>query len=167
MIKSALNRDTNRVKQQISSISEEAVALKLAMRRYPGNFKIEVPSRDAKTWGEPGCDQKTRVLTSSVWLHVVDHEAVPESGYKRDGAGGKRGDVSCIPFGALTKIEMGPDGEMRKVILEKGWVISRGQGKVKKRKAVAPVAQDGSEQPAKRITPYRGVSPQTATESWL
>jgi len=76
-----------------------------------------------------------------------------------------RGDIACIPFGALTKLEEGADGEKIKTILEKGWVISKADVTVSKLKRKAPmpaVAEEGEEaeeQPQKRATPNHGVSP--------
>ena len=60
-----------------------------------------------------------------------------------------RGDVACIPFGALTKFEEWADGKRRKVALERGWVVSwvaaqkraaeeRVEGEVKKRVMLNP-----------------------------
>ncbi|KAL2018373.1 hypothetical protein VTK56DRAFT_908 [Thermocarpiscus australiensis] len=144
-------RNTSVFKNKISAICQEAVRLKLAMRRAPGGYKIEVPSQDAKKWGEPGCDQETRALSSGLWLHVTDHEVSLDAEEER----GWSGDIACIPFGALTKLEKDDNGNMRKVVLEKAWVISRGNGSGKvntgtKRKASAVDAQD--QPPSKRTS---------------
>lgn len=153
------SRNADKAKSHISAICEEAVRLKLAMRRAPCNYKIEVLSRDAKKWGEPGCDSETRALTPDAWLQIIDHEARLGSGDEWEAAGSTRlmGDtVACIPFGALTKLVEGADGEKRKVVLEKGWIVAKAEGGKLKRKASASV---GEEQVQKRITPNRGVSP--------
>ncbi|KAK4097683.1 hypothetical protein N658DRAFT_456532 [Parathielavia hyrcaniae] len=165
---------------QISSICEQAVRLKLAMRRASGGrrYKIEVPSRDAKKWGEAGCDDETRALRSGAWLQVVDHEGeeVEDMGPSTIARPARRGphaaiggDVAYVPFGALTRAEEGPapGGERRKVVLERGWVVARfddapgSGGGMKKRKGLAG-ARAGEEegQPQKRIKveANRGVS---------
>lgn len=153
------SRNADKAKSQISAICEKAVRLKLAIRRAPYNYKIEVPSRDAKKWGEPGCDSETRVLVPVAWLQVIDHEARPGSGDEWEATGGTRsmGDtIACIPFGSLTKLEEGGNEKKRKVILEKGWVVAKLEGRKQKRKAPMPAVK---EQTRKRITPNRGVSP--------
>lgn len=161
VIRFAFSRNADKVKLQIAAICEEAVRLKLQMRRRPGNYKIEVPSRDAKKWGEPGCDEETRSLGSGLWLQVIDREIDQGTAMKHGHvapAGGRPGkDIACIPFGALTKLEEGSSGTTRKVILEKGWVIARGHGQEQKRKASTSAAQE--EPPnKKRPSPNRGVS---------
>ncbi|KAK4150762.1 hypothetical protein C8A00DRAFT_17763 [Chaetomidium leptoderma] len=151
----AFNRNADRVKSQISAICEEAVRLKLAMRRAHGNYKIEVPSRDAKRWGEPGCDQETRALVPAVWLRVIDREAGPGTEEEREAAAGKqtRSDIACIIFGALTKLEEGNSSGKNKIVLEKGCVVSKAEtGRLKRKAAV-------EEEPRKRVNPNRGVSP--------
>jgi hypothetical protein len=160
VVRFTFSRNADKAKTQISAICEEAVGLKLAIRRAPGNYKIEVPSRDAKKWGEPGCDSETRALTPQAWLQIIDREARLGSGDEWEPTGGTRsmGDsIACIPFGALTKLEEGAGAEKRKVILEKGWVVAKAEGGKLKRKAATPA---GKEQVQRRVTPNRGVSPQ-------
>lgn len=165
VIKLASGRSADKLKDRISAVCQEAVHLKLAMRRHPGNYMVEVPSRDVKKWGQSGCDHDTRALKPEVWLQVVGHESGPadDDEWRQDGAKGRRsgGDIACIPFGALTKVEVGPGGEKRKVVLEKGWVIARGvAGKqTSKRTAPATAAEDDSEPLRKRVAPNRGISP--------
>ncbi|SPQ23960.1 b6671258-603a-4148-9d73-97d91f520f2e [Thermothielavioides terrestris] len=160
VVRFTFHRNADKVRGQISAICEQAVQLKLAIRRAPYIYKIEVPSRDVKKWGEPGCDQETRSLGPKAWLSVVDHEREPDEMDETADAPPRRaaGDISCVPFGALTKLETGEDGEKKKVILEKAWVISREPGGGLKRKATAP-ADEGEEQPKKRVSPNRGISP--------
>lgn len=66
---------------------------------------------------------------------VVDQEMTGGGGADAAGEGRRsgedgavkrpRGDVACIPFGALTKFEEWADGKRRKLVLERGWVVSR------------------------------------------
>ena len=128
LLKSAPTLEKDKVKKQILAICEKAVYLKLAMRRYPGNYKIEVPSRDVRAWGEAGCDKETRDLKPVAWLQVIDHEFSSIDKIRGDASTGtkKRGDVAYISFGALTKFDKEPNGRKHKVVLEKGWVIARG-----------------------------------------
>jgi hypothetical protein len=163
----AFGRNADKVKAHISNICEEAVRLKLAIRQAPGDYKIEVPSRDSKKWGEPGCDQETRALSTMTWLRVVDREVRLDAQAKGEGPLAKqtRGDIACIPFGALTKLEQGADGEKTKTILEKGWVIAKADVTVNKLKRKAPmpvVEEEGGEeeeQSRKRAAPNHRVSP--------
>jgi hypothetical protein len=139
---------------------EQAVRLKLAMRRAPGNYKIEVPSRDSKKWGQHGCDDETRALRTGLWLQVVDHEATPDPAQNQEPAltRAPRDGIACIPFGALTKLEESGPGQKTKVVLEKGWVVSTaGDGGKPKRKASALAGE--VDQPPKRLNPNRGISP--------
>ncbi|KAL2167099.1 hypothetical protein VTG60DRAFT_1690 [Thermothelomyces hinnuleus] len=157
VIRSAASHTTNKIRARISSICEEAVRLKLAIRQAPDNHKIEVPSRDAKKWGEAGCDEETRSLRTVSWLHVVDHETEPDAQQRREERQ-TRGDVVCIPFGALTKLDRGPEGKKTKTILEKGWVVAKGDVvRRSKRKAPSPAnkeyedeEQEEEERPRKR-----------------
>ncbi|KAK4233237.1 hypothetical protein C8A03DRAFT_48153 [Achaetomium macrosporum] len=128
IIRFAFSRNADKVKARISAICEEAVRLKLAMRATSGGYKVEVPSRDAKKWGGPWCDQGQRTS----------------------------GDVACIPFGALTKLKEGKDEEKKKFILEKAWVISRGGGGKLKRKASTPTVEE--KRPEKRVSSNQLVS---------
>jgi len=98
-------------------------------------YKIEVPSRDVKTWGEAGCDKETRDLKPVAWLQVIDHEFSSIDKIKGDSSIGtkKRGDVACISFGALTRFDEEPNGRRHKVVLEKGWVIARGHAGQRRR----------------------------------
>ncbi|KAL2163974.1 hypothetical protein VTH06DRAFT_3187 [Thermothelomyces fergusii] len=119
VIRPAADHSTNKLRSRISTICEEAVCLKLAIRQAPGNHKVEVPSRDAKKWGEPGCDEETRSLKTANWLHIVDHETEVDVQQRKEERQ-TRGDIVCIPFGALTKLDRGTDGKKTKTILEKG-----------------------------------------------
>lgn len=159
VIRFTFTRNSDKVKEEISVICQEAVRLKLAMRGTPGGYKLEVPSRDTKTWGEPGCDDETRALKPGLWLQVVEHEVNLGIGGKNDAVWSKRanGDIACIPFGALTKLDESEAGAVRKVILEKSWVVSRGAAGKRKRRTESSPAPD--EQPAKRVDPNRGISP--------
>lgn len=174
VVRFEFTRNSGRVRDEILAICQQAGCLKLAMRGAPGGYKIEVPSRNAKAWGGPGCDDETRALGSRQWLRVVEREpAIPDSeGKKDDGAAGgtnnKRaggGDIACIPFGALTRMEEGPAaGQKRKVVLVEAWVVSR-EGRVadeamlNKRKAESSIPEQQDEQAAKRVHPNRGISP--------
>jgi hypothetical protein len=155
MSKFTSRRNTDKVKAWISAICKEAVRLKLAMRAADGSYKIEVPSRDSKEWGEPGCDQETMALKSKSWLQVVDHETEPDDTNNTRRTGG---DIACIPFGALTNIKDGQDGGTKKVILEKGWVVSRGAGGKRKRK-VSSVPAVEEERSKKRAGSNHAVPP--------
>ncbi|KXX79232.1 Ribosomal RNA large subunit methyltransferase H [Madurella mycetomatis] len=159
VIRFAFTRNLDKVKGGVSVICQEAVRLKLAMRGTPGNYKIEVPSRDTETWGEPGCDNEMRALESGLWLQVIEHEVNPDTERKNGVVYSKRasGDIACIPFGALTKLEEGQAGTARKVILEKSWVVSKRVAGERKRKTEPSPVLD--EQPAKRANPSRGISP--------
>ncbi|GAB1318561.1 Ribosomal RNA large subunit methyltransferase H [Madurella fahalii] len=158
VIRFAFTRNSNMVKNEISAICQKAVRLKLAMRGTPGGYKIEVPSRDTKTWGEPGCDDETQVLNSGMWLQVIEHEINPATANDADGSKRASGDIACIPFGALTKLGEREDGTTSKVILEKGWVVSMGVVGERKQKAESsPVLLD--EQPAKHVDTNREISP--------
>jgi hypothetical protein len=139
---------------------EQAVRLKLGMRRAPGSYKIEVPSRDSKKWGEHGCDEETKALRTGVWLQVIDHEADPDTVQTREPAFTKpsRDGIAYIPFGPLTKLEESVPGHKTKAVLEKGWVVSMaGDGAKLKRKASSLASE--TDQPPKRVNPNRGVSP--------
>ncbi|KAJ4300657.1 hypothetical protein N0V88_003343 [Collariella sp. IMI 366227] len=63
---------SDKIKSHIAAICELAINLKLAMRRALGGYKVEVPSRDTKKWGEPGCDTETRELAAEEWLCVFE-----------------------------------------------------------------------------------------------
>ncbi|KAL2156650.1 hypothetical protein VTH82DRAFT_1395 [Thermothelomyces myriococcoides] len=125
VIRSSSNHSASKIREQISAICEATVRLKLAIRQAPNNHKIEVPSRDAKKWGESGCDEETRSLRTTNWLHIVDHETEPDAQQRKEQRQA-RGDIVCIPFGALTKLDRGADGKKTKIILEKAWVVAKG-----------------------------------------
>ncbi|KAH6631394.1 hypothetical protein F5144DRAFT_490618 [Chaetomium tenue] len=164
VIRFAFVRNTDKVRDQLSVICEEAVHLKLALRQAPGNYKIEVPSLDSKKWGEPGCDDETRSLNTTRWLRILDREEVRTSTQnRREGSISEhtKSDIACIPFGALTKLEEGPDGERIKTVVEKGWVTTctkAGSHKLKRGASALTVGEE-ERHPQKRATPNHGINP--------
>ncbi|KAK4244579.1 hypothetical protein C7999DRAFT_43770 [Corynascus novoguineensis] len=149
VVRLASNQNANKVRARISTICEEAVRLKLVIRQAGGNYKVEVPSRDAKKWGEPGCDEETRGLGTTSWLQIVDHETELDAQEKRE-CKQTRGDIAYIPFGALTKLDKGSDGKKTKIVLEKGWVIAKGGVMTKPKRKVTMLAGEDSEQEEER-----------------
>ncbi|KAL2267867.1 hypothetical protein VTJ83DRAFT_5144 [Remersonia thermophila] len=117
-------RSARQARQTIASLCEKAVNLKLRLRQRGGKYKVEVPSRDARRWGEAGFDEGTKAFPPTEWLRAVDHEAAPSTTEdKPAGLGDLRG-VSVIAFGALTKVEDGIyDEHAEKTMLEPGWVV--------------------------------------------
>lgn len=161
MIRFAFVRNTDKVKDQLSIICEEAVRLKLALRQTPGNYRIEVPSQDSDKWGEPGCDEETESLKTTNWLQVLDREETGSgSQVKRQGlvAEHTRREIACNPFGALTKLGEGAGGKKTKIVLEKGWVVIKAGNKKLKRGAPATTVEE-EYHPRKRVTPNQGINP--------
>ncbi|KAK3290545.1 uncharacterized protein B0H64DRAFT_350567 [Chaetomium fimeti] len=159
VIRFAFIRNADKVKGQLLAICEEAVRLKLALRQAPDDYKIEIPSQDPKKWGEPGCDQDTKSLKVAKWIHVIDHEVGPEAQGNREGhrAEDTRDEIACIPFGALTKLGEGAGGEKTKIVLERGWVVTKtGDQKLKRG---APAVEEEEQHPRKRIPPNHGIHP--------
>ena len=161
VIRFAFARNTDKVKGQLSIICEEAVRLKLALRQAPGNYKVEVPSQDLDKWGEPGCDEETESLKTTKWLHVLDREYTDSgSQEKRQGLTTEhtKREIACIPFGTLTKLGDNADGKKIKIVLEKGWVVTKAGNQKLKRGAPATTVEE--EHPSrKRVTPNQGINP--------
>jgi hypothetical protein len=161
VIRFAFIRNTDKVKDQLSSICEEAVCLKLALRQTPGNYKIEVSSRDSNEWGESGCDEETGSFKTTKWLHVLDREDTDSgSQEKRQGpiAEHAKREIAYIPFGALTKLREGAGGKKIKIVLEKGWVVTKA-GNQKLKRGVPETTVEEEHCPRKRVTPNHGVNP--------
>ncbi|KAK4142579.1 uncharacterized protein C8A04DRAFT_38223 [Dichotomopilus funicola] len=110
VIRFAFRRNSDSVHTQIATICIQAVELKLTMRRAGSRYRIEVPSRDTKRWGEPGYDDLTGGLPPVAWLTVVDREPLRQPG----------GNVVYVPFGALTGVGEWAGGEKAKMVFERG-----------------------------------------------
>ena len=83
------------------------------------------------------------------WLQIVDHEPELDAREKWE-CKQTRGDIAYFPFGGLTKLDKGLDGKKTNIILEKGWVITKGGVMTKPKRKVTMLAGGDSEQEEER-----------------
>ncbi|KAL1836357.1 hypothetical protein VTJ49DRAFT_5249 [Mycothermus thermophilus] len=151
LVKHRFIRNVSQAREKISAICENAVNFKLNLRQHGGKYKVEVPSRDVKRWGEAGCDDDTKAFQPTRWLRVVDHEVVPSTTEDKQAGSGDLKGISVIVFGALTKVEDGIyDEDIEKVFLELGWVVLKRSAEYKAQKRKSPNPEEMEVEEARR-----------------
>ncbi|KAK3399805.1 hypothetical protein B0T20DRAFT_349565 [Sordaria brevicollis] len=129
LMKFTFIRNKTMVKKMIEKLCEEALDLKLAIRKSPVPLRIETASRstnddgtddeDIPDW-EPRVDRRTgKPLIDPRWHEkkgqlklTTEEQAASLASIKY---------IACIPFGALVRVEPGDS----KVVVERAWVIGR------------------------------------------